>query len=676
MSRHPFPFAKQHNQPSKRRTSPAIQGLLANAFRLHQAGRLPEAEQMYRQILAIDARQPDCLHLLGIIVYQAGNAEAATELFRKAIAINSQDASFYFDLGVALQSLNQMDEAVSCHKRALELKPVSGVACYNLANALQVQGNLKEALEYYMRAVNLEPDFAEAYSNLASILHAQGNLDAAVTHYERALALKPNLPALHFNLGNVLQHQGKPDEAVAHYLRALALKADYAEAWCNMGNICRSQDKLEEAAACYEHALALKPDLAEAHGNLGTTLQSQGKLEAAVAHHERALALRPNLPDSHYNLGNAVQDQGDLDAAAACYERALALQPDFAKALHNLGCVRHAQGDIAGALALYRRAQALQPDFPQARFSESLAQLTLGDFAGGWRNYEARRQTKEHATRMRSYPQPLWTGEKLNSGRVLIWNEQGIGDEIMFAGLLPDVLRTGNGSLVDCDARLKPLFARSFPTIEVISSSGPSHPLQSDFTAHLPSGCLPGLFRTTQAAFGATTSPYLAADPAEREKLRQRYCDGRRVVGLAWYTKNRKTGRSRSIDLSLFAPLFARSSDIQWVSLQYGDHAELENQAAASGAPILVDCAINQLSDLDLFAAQVAAMDLVVTIDNSTAHLAGALGVATWVLLPFAADWRWLEAREDSPWYPTLRLFRQPKLGDWQPVIQKVLEAL
>jgi tetratricopeptide (TPR) repeat protein len=559
--------------------------------------------------------------------------------------------------------------------RSLELKPDSAMACYNLANALRVQGKVAKAVEYYERAVKLQPHLAEAHSNLASLLRLQGNLDASIAHYERALVFKPDLPALHYNLGNVLQNHGKPDEAVAHYLRALALKADYAEAWCNMGNVCMSQDKLDEAAACYEHALTLKPDLAEAHGNLGTTLLTQGKLEAAMAHHERALALRPNLPDSHYNLGNALQAQGKLDAATQCYERALALQPDFAKALHNLGCVRHTLGDLAGALVLYRRAQALQPDFPQARFSESLAQLAMGDFAEGWHNYEARWRTKEHGTRMRSYPQPLWTGEQLQSGRVLIWNEQGIGDEIMLAGLLPDVLRSGNRCVVDCDTRLKPLFERSFPAIEVIATCGPGHVPETEFTAHLPSGGLPRLFRTAHAAFAATTTPYLAADPKDREKFRARYFDGRRVVGLAWHTTNRKTGRSRSIDLSSLAALFARP-DIQWISLQYGDHAELEQQAASLSSPILIDRGVNQLSNLDHFAAQVAAMDLVVTIDNSTAHLAGALSVPTWVLLPFAADWRWLQSREDSPWYPTLRLFRQPTPGDWQSVIQRVLSAL
>jgi hypothetical protein len=277
---------------------------------------------------------------------------------------------------------------------------------------------------------------------------------------------------------------------------------------------------------------------------------------------------------------------------------------------------------------------------------------------------------------MRPYPQPLWKGEKLASdGRLLIWNEQGVGDEIMFAGLVPDVIRTGNRCVLDCDARLNPLFARSFPGVEIVSTSDPDHRPELDFAAHLPSGSLPGVFRTTHVAFAATASPYLAADPFETKKFRADYADGKRLAGLAWYTKNRKTSRQRSIYLSMFAPCFA-CPGIRWISLQYGDPDELEKHAALADARILIDRSVDPFSNIDRFAAQVAAMDLVVTIDNSTAHLAGALGIPTWVLLPFAPDWRWLLARDDSPWYPSLRLFRQPKPGDWHAVIQKVLNAL
>jgi hypothetical protein len=372
-----------------------------------------------------------------------------------------------------------------------------------------------------------------------------------------------------------------------------------------------------------------------------------------------------------------------LEEAAACYERALALKPNYAKAHYNLGCALRALGKVDEALVRYRTALALQPNHVQAGFRESLAQLLRGDFTPGWHNYERRWQCKstDHGTTMRAYPQPLWTGGKLASGRLLIWGEQGVGDEIMFAGLIPDVIRTGNRCILDCDARLKPLFARSFPLIDVVSGyhpgNDPGDNPELDIAAHLPCGSLPRLFRANHAAFAATTPPYLIADPVQRERFRARYADAdrRRLVGLAWYTNNRKTGHFRSVDLSLFAPLFARP-DIRWVSLQYGDHDELQSQAAVAGAPILIDRSVDQLANIDVFASQIAALDMVVTIDNSTAHLAGALGLPTCVLLPFAPDWRWLQAREDSPWYPTLRLFRQPKRGDWQSVVQRVQSAL
>jgi tetratricopeptide (TPR) repeat protein len=585
---------RRNVQPGKSsRPSPVLQGLLGNGLRHHQAGRLAEAERIYRQILAIDARQADCLHLLGMVAYQAGRHEVAIEMIRQAIAIDKK------------------------------------------------------------------------------------------------------VPAYHSNLGTVLQAQGRLDEAAASYSRALALQPQLAEAHYNLGNVLHAQEKLDDAIACYQRALALQPGLAEAHYNLGNAFLAQApdkdKLDEAVACYQRALALQPEKVEALHNLGNALQSQDKLDDAMACFERVLALQPSYAKAHYSLGCAYHALGNLDEALARYRIARDLPPDFAQAGFSESLAQLLQGNFAEGWRNFELRWQTRnqDHDTPMRPYPQPLWTGEKLASGRVLIWGEQGIGDEIMFAGLIPDVMRTGTPCVLDCNPRLKPLFTRSFPGIEVVSghalypgyaaNNDPQHNSQLDIAPHLPSGSLPGLFRQSSAAFAATTSPYLIADPCKRERIRARYADAdadrRRLVGLAWHTNNRKTGRQRSIDLSLFAPLFARP-DIRWVSLQYGDHDALQNQAAVAGAPIFIDRSVDQLVDIDLFAAQVAAMDMVITVDNSTAHLAGALGILTWVLLPFAPDWRWLQSRPDSPWYPTLRLFRQLRRGDWESVVQTVQSTL
>jgi tetratricopeptide (TPR) repeat protein len=614
-----------------------IQEMLGNALQHHQAGRLREAEQIYQQILAADADNADSLHLLGMIAYALGRREAAVEMISKAIAINQTQAHYHSNLGTVLQAQGKLDEALRCFERALALNS----------------------------------DLAEVHNNIGNILQAQGKLDEAAACQERALALKPDCAEIYFNLGNVRKVQEKLDEARVCYEKALALKPDLVEVHTNLGGVLYTQGKLDEAEASLERALALRPNHAEAHSNLGSVLQAHRKLDEAVACYERALALNPDRVEVLSNLGTALHAQDKLDEAVICFERALRVKPDFANAHHNMGCVQYALGNVDEALARHRRALAIQPDYPQARFAESLAQLCKGDFAAGWHNYESRWQTKDHDTPMRDYSQPLWAGEKFASGRLLIWGEQGIGDEIMFAGLLPDVIRTGNRCVLDSNARLRPLFARSFSDIEMISGHDP----ELDIAAHLPSGSLPRLFRTAHAAFDATTSPYLIADPAERKRFRSRYADGRRLAGLAWHTTNRKTGRSRSMDLAMFAPLFARP-DIRWISLQYGDRNALEEQAVAAGAPVLIDGTVDQLSDIDVFAAQIAALDLVITIDNSTAHLAGALGVPVWVLLPFAADWRWLDACEKSPWYPTMRLFRQPKIGDWRSVMEQVLRAL
>jgi tetratricopeptide (TPR) repeat protein len=431
--------------------------------------------------------------------------------------------------------------------------------------------------------------------------------------------------------------------------------------------------RLAEAEQLYRQALDIDPQSADCLHLLGMVAFQFGKHREAVALIRQAISIHKTAASYHSNLGNVLQAEGILDEAEACYRQALELKPEQAEVYLNLGHILKAQGDVDSALACYRRALLLKPGLAEARVAESMALLLQGDFAAGWQHFESRWQTQDYDTPLRTYPQPLWRGEPLTSGRLLVWGEQGVGDEIMFAGLVPDLVRAGLRCVLDCDPRLKPLFARSFPDVEVISGYDPDRDAQLNIAAHLPSGSLPRLFRTSREAFADTASPYLVADATALQRFHDRYNDGRFRVGLAWHTTSRKSGRSRSIDLSLFAPLFSLPP-IRWISLQYGDHGVLEGHAA--GAPLLIDSEVDQLVDLDGFAAQVAAMDLVVTIDNSTAHLAAALGVPTWLLLPFAPDWRWLVAGDRSPWYPAMRLFRQAALGDWQSVLQQVDGAL
>ena len=501
---------------------------------------------------------------------------------------------------------------------------------------LHKRGRLSEAEQVYRQILSANPRHADCLHLLGMIAFECGNLQGAAELIGEAISIHPNGASYHSNLANVLQAQGD----------------------------------LQAAVSEYQMALAINPNLPEIHVNLGNVLQAQGALDDAVLSYQRALDLDPRSADAWYNLGNARHTQGRLVDATECYEQALSINPNHSKAHHNLGRTLGDLGRQDEAFAQFQRAFRLDPGNAGIAFNLALAQLLRRDFSQGWILYERRWRSVDHDTPMRDYPQPLWTGEALPSGRLLLWGEQGIGDEIMFAGLVPEVLRRGVRCVLDCDPRLQTLFARSFPGVKVISGNP-----EPDIAAHLPCGSLPGIFRESRAAFASTTSPYLIADQARREQFRARYADGRLLVGLAWHTNARKTGITRSIDLHCLAPLFAQPG-IQWVSLQYGDLDALENDAARAGAPIVFDPSVDPWSDLDGFAAQIVAMDLVITIDNSTAHMAGALGAPIWVLLPFLPDWRWLMTGEQSYWYSSMRLFRQPQPGAWASVVETVARKL
>jgi tetratricopeptide (TPR) repeat protein len=514
------------------------------------------------------------------------------------------------------------------------------------------QGRLDEAAKGYRRILDLDANHADCLHLLGMVAHQQGDDDTAAELIQKAIAIYPGAASYHSNLGNVLYEQGRAQDAAASYMRALAIKPGLAEVHINLGNVFLAAEMFKDATACYARALALQPERAEAYNNLGNVLRLERRLEDSAEAYRRALALKPDYVQAHYDLGRVLQ----------------------------------ALGDLKGAVAHLRRAEALQPGHPSAGFTEAIVLLLQGELDTGWRFYERRWSSIEHGTPMREYPVPLWTGQRLESGSLLLWPEQGVGDEIMFASLLPEVLRTGNRCVLACDPRLQPLFRRSFPGLVVVSGeddaslwaeieAGADRQAGAGIQAHLPIGSLPGLFRNTPAAFAAHPRAYLQADPVKTAELRKRYGGGRPLVGVAWYTSAVKTGQDRSIDLGMLKPLLDQDW-IRWISLQYGETDWLEEQVRAANAPVLIDRSVDQMADLDLFAAQIAALDLVITIDNSTAHLAGALGVPAWVMLPFAPDWRWLNQGETCTWYPGMRLFRQPRRGDWSPVVQEIAREL
>ena len=663
-----------HNIPGISADAPGLEALVSLALQHHQAGRLTEAEVLYRGILQVVPQHTDSLHLLGVLAHQVGRPEVAVQLIGKAIAIDPGHASFHSNLGSALQALGRLEDAVGSYRRALMIDPAFIQAEQNLGVALQAMGELDEAESCLRQAVEKRPDLPEGWINLGNLLQMRGQREEALRSQQKALLLRPESAEAEYNLGNLHMSQGQNEEAKNHFQRAIALRPNLAEAHANLGNLLLSEANPEEAAKCYEEALRLNPAFAVASFNLGNAREAQGRMEEALACFDRALELNPQLAPAHYNRASLLFTTQRYEEAEAGFRVAMQIDPQYAKAHYNLGCALQEQGRHTDAIAAIRQALAVQPEYPQAAFALALALLRVGNLAEGWKQAEIRWQSEDHETRWRDFATPIWKGEKLKKGRVLLWGEQGIGDEVQFASLIPDALKSGNSIVLDCDPRLRPLFERSFPAVKVVSGLTPEKPGRLAIGAHLPTGSLPLLYRNTEMEFAAQQSPYLVADAERVKLLRKRYGKGLKV-GLSWKSRNQKSGEKRSLSLSALKDFFAMEG-VRWVSLQYGVFDELESEIRSSGAKLKLDREIDSLADIDGFAAQVAAMDVVVSIDNSTVHLAGALGRPTLAMLPFVADWRWMQDRADTPWYSSVRLIRQPEAGAWQPVLAEVVEAL
>ena len=332
--------------------APPVQAIFAEALRLHQSGRLAEAEQLYRQVLARDPRHADSLHLLGVLAYQAGQLADAVELIGQAIRLKENVAFYHNNLGLALKDEGKRAAAIERFQRALALQPDYPDAHNNLGNALMDEGRPDEAAARFRRALTLRPDYPEAHNNLGNALKELGRIEEALGCYERAIALRPNYADAASNLGNALQQAGRLDEAIACYERALAARPDAAEILNNLGTALLAAGKASDAVARFERAVALKSDYAEAHNNLGVALDRQGAFERAIAAFERALALAPDYAEAANNLGVAEQNRGEIDRGIAAFERALSLKPGYAEARKNLGGALHARaGEKARAAA-------------------------------------------------------------------------------------------------------------------------------------------------------------------------------------------------------------------------------------------------------------------------------------------------------------------------------------
>jgi tetratricopeptide (TPR) repeat protein len=528
-------------------------------------------------------------------------------------------------------------------------------------------GKQHTALASYDRALKLRPDYAEALSNRGNILHELKRFEEALASYDRAVELRPDYAQALFNRGNTLHELKRFEEALASHDRAVELRPDYAEGLFNRGNALHELKRFEEALASYDRTLKLRPDYAEALLNRGNSLHELMRFEEALASYDRLLKLRPDHAEALFNLGSTLHELTRFEEALASYDRLLKLRPDHAEALLNRGNTLQAMKRFEEALASYDGALKLRPGYSEALSNEAICRLLIADFDRGWENYESRWETKRLRTAKRSFVQPLWTGrDNVRDKTILLHAEQGFGDAIQFCRYVPLVAERGARVVLEVPRPLQELMTILISGAQIISRGDPL----PDFDMHCPLLSLPLAFGTRLETI-PSTALYQRASPQALVNWDARLASptDRPRIGLAW-SGNPKP-RNRSIELSCLLSFL--DINATFVSLQ--KHIRPEDATVLKNHSDLLHFG-DQLETFADTAALISTLDLVISVDTSVAHLAGALAKPVWVMLPFNADWRWLVDREDSPWYPTVRLFRQDETRAWDSVIARVRAAL
>jgi len=637
------------------------------ALAQQRAGQLRDAEAIYKQILGQFPNHSLAIQRLGVLLAQQGRIEEALPLFRRFVELQPRSAEGYSDLGSALRSAGRTEEAIENLSRAISLNPNLAMAHGNLANVYRELGRIDDAIVEYQRAIQLNPNHASSHSNYGNALASKNQLSDAMTAFRRAIELDPNFAPAHNNLGVMLERTHRSEEAVAEFKRAIAISPAYSDAHTNLGRSFESLDQMDAALAAHERAVEIDPNNTSALFNLGNVLVGLGKLERAMEVLRRAIALRPDMAEAHNNLGTTLVDVGKSDAAIESYRHALRLNPDYADALSNLAVALINKGELTETEAMLRQAIALEPDSGIAHWNLAILLLLFGDFERGLPEYEWRWKVKNVMRGSPKIAQERWDGRELGGRTILLHAEQGFGDAIQFIRYVPMVAERGARIVLRCPPELKRLFA-SVPHIAEIVEAGAPLP---KFDEHCPLLSLPLIFKTDLNSIPAPM-PYLHADEnlarIWREKLAGHAAS--RKIGLSWSGASiHPNDRNRSTTLDTLAPL-GQIKDATFVSLQKGSSA-----AQQSPGLKLLDFTA-ELGDFADTAALIENLDLIVTVDTAVAHLAGAMGKAVWVILPSNPDWRWMYGRADSPWYPTMRLFRQRGPSDWPAVMADVVKSL
>jgi tetratricopeptide (TPR) repeat protein len=601
-----------------------------------QSGRISEGAVILRQVLEHAPNHAEATHCLAFAVHQEGNVQAAIELVRRSIELDPNVAVYYQNYGDLLAAQSRLDEAEQAFRRAIELDPRLASAVMKLGMAMETKGRFADAADQYRRAIAIAPQYAEAHCNLGDALFKQQKLDESLAAYSRALALNPEMAAAYSNRALVLEQQQRFEAMLSDAQHAMALRPDFFEPVCAAGNALLKLKRPAEALEHFRGALELRGDSAIAFNLLAIAQLALFRHEDACASWRMSMQCDPSLDEAYANLGLTLADLG-----------------------------RHEQ-----AMRVYDQGLRVAPTSVDLRMNRALTLLSLGNFEQGWREYERRWEMPDFKPGGRRFACPRWIGEPLGGKSIIIWHEQGFGDSIQFIRYARLLAGLGAKVIAEVPKPLRRLMD-SAPGVErLITPDDPPPP--ADF--HCAMMDLPQRFGTTLDTIPADV-PYLMPDADLVAKWQEALGDSGEMVrvGIAWRGQPlHRRDRERSVSLQQFAPL-AKVKGVHFYSLQKGEGAE-QVRSAPPDFP-LTDLG-PRLSDFAETAAVLASLDLLISVDTALVHLAGALGKPVWTLLAYAPDFRWLLQRDDSPWYPTMRLFRQPAFHAWPPVFERVAAAL
>ncbi|MDP3355017.1 MAG: tetratricopeptide repeat protein [Polaromonas sp.] len=569
---------------------------------------------------------------------------------------------------VRLHQQGQLDQAGLLYQQILQAQPQHFDALQLSATIAMQQKKSTAAVALFDQALKIQPRHAAALNNRGNALRDLGRGAEALESYEKALKIQPDYVEALSNRGAALRHLGRLSDALGSYDQALKVKPDYALALTNRGNTLRALGRSGDALDSHDRALKIQPDYADALSSRAAALMDLKRPDEALASCARALQVRPNHPEALNNRGNALWALRQPAQALESFGRALTVRPDYAEAFSNRGNVWRELQRPTEALADFASALRLNPDHAEAHWNEALCRLMLGEFELGWQKYEWRWKKEPGLSMARNFTQALWLGkEPLQGKTILLHAEQGLGDTIQFCRYAKQVAALGARVVLEVQPALKTLL-QGLEGASLVIAKGEQLP---DFDYHCPLLSLPLAFQADLSNISG--QKYLHSDPAKRQQWQTRLGPASKTrVGLVWSgATGHQNDHNRSLSLAQIAPLI--SEQAQYYCLQ--KELRPADQATLRNTPTLQFMG-EFLKDFSDTAALLEQMDLLITVDTSVAHLAGAMGKEVWIMLPFSPDWRWLLNRSDNPWYESARLFRQPAPGDWASVLAQVQAAL